>query len=227
MLKIGRLHSRLSSYKARKQKALALVQEMIELCPDAYVSCSFGKDSAVLLHLAMQVNPHIEARFLKWDESDLLHDYPRVEKEWQDLGANIKILHISRKSLDERVASRWQQLADIRQASGNFVGMRASESKVRRITLRKDGVIYKRKNGTYRLCPIAWWSDNDIAAYTYEHNLPILDAYLKDGVTARTTSRIPRNDWQIRSEVLNKIKIERPEDFRKLAEIYGEVNEYV
>lgn len=226
MLEIGKLYCKFERYQKRKYETLEKIKEMLRICPDAYISCSFGKDSSALLHLVMSVKKDVEARFLKWDESDLLHDYPTIMNKFQKMGANVKILHLSRSSLDEKVADRWQLLADLSKTGGNFVGMRASESRGRRLTLRKDGEIFLRKNGTYRLCPLANWTDNDIAAYHYENNLPMLDEYVKNGVQARTTARIPRNDWFIRQEMLCKLKSSNPANFEKLAQIYEEVREY-
>jgi 3'-phosphoadenosine 5'-phosphosulfate sulfotransferase (PAPS reductase)/FAD synthetase len=225
-LNCARVRSKMPSYKRKIEKAVEIIREGLEICKNPYVACSFGKDSSVLLHMVMQIDPKIEARFIAWPESELIHNFSEVINQWLLLGANIKRLDLNRSSLDDKVADRFDILSNMSESDGSFVGLRADESKGRRITLVKDGVIYKNKQGFYRICPLAWFSTEDIAAYIYQHNLPTLKIYKDGGFNLRTTSRIPRPNFGIREEMLRGLKRRDPWAFQKLIEIYPEVKEY-
>lgn len=225
--KVARLRSKMQAYRRMIDQANKIIDDGLLACPDAYVACSFGKDSLVMLDLVMRVNPAVQAGFIKWQESDLMYNFSEVEQKWAERGANIHTLHMTRTSLDERVDDRFEQLANISAAHGSFVGLRAEESKGRRMTLRSNGVVYKSKKGFWRICPLAWWSTEDIAAYVYENDLPMLDIYKTDGFEQRTASRVPRNDYFIRQEMLQKLRMRDPLSFQKLEQLYPEVSEYV
>lgn len=224
---VGRLRSRMASYKRAVSRAEQIVKDGLEVCPTAFVACSFGKDSAVILDIVRKIKPDIEARFVRWSESSLLYDFDRVISEWESLGVKITQIHLERATLDDKVSDRWEKMAQIAPAGGSFVGLRAQESKGRRITLAKSGVIYQNIKGFWRICPLAWMQTEDIAAYIYEHNLPTLSVYDEEGFQERTASRVPRNDYLIRQEMLNKLAMRDPVAFARLKAIYPEVSEYV
>ena len=221
----AKLWARNGGYKRRLEKTKEHIKQCLKTCPNNYVSCSFGKDSTVLLHLVLQEKKDVQARFISWPETKYIDNYDEVIKEWESLGVDILELKLTRETLDEKVKDRWLKLA--KNASGSFVGLRASESKGRRITLRANGTIYKNKKGFYRLCPLAWWQDMDIAAYVVENSLPTLNTYKKKGFGSRTSSRIPRSDFFIREEYLNNLKINNPTAFFAIKNIYPEVDNYV
>ena len=224
---VGRLRSKMAGYRKAIDRAKGIIHEGLEKCPDAFVACSFGKDSSVLLDLVKREKPDIEARFVRWDESALLYDFDRVIGEWEGRGVDITQIHLQRDSLDDKVADRWERMAKARPAGGSFVGLRAQESKGRRITLAANGTVYKNVKGFWRICPLAWLQTEDIAAYIYEHDLPTLSVYDEEGFQERTASRVPRNDYMIRQEMLNKLAARDPIAFARLEQIYPEVSEYV
>ncbi|WP_294833266.1 phosphoadenosine phosphosulfate reductase family protein [uncultured Gilliamella sp.] len=224
-IECAKIRAKMPSFKRKVQVAKEIIKNGLSLCDKTIVSCSFGKDSAVLLHLVMQEKPDIEARFISWDETNLIHNFNDVIAEWKKLNANIKVINLSRLTLDEKVKDRFDKLTQ--EANGSFVGLRIDESKGRRITLLKDGVIYKNKQGFYRICPLAYFSTEDIAAYIYLHKLPTLQIYKIEGFQERTTSRIPRANFGIRQEMLQRLKQRDLQAFQKLQEIYPEVSEYV
>lgn len=215
-------HTLSAQYQRRLAEAQEIIRKGLASC-DPYVACSFGKDSAVILHMAMQERPDIEARFIRWPETDHLGNYDEVISMWEAIGARIKTLHLSRASLDEKVSGRWDALRD--GAAGVIIGLRASESKARRTTLGIHGTVFRSKSGVWRISPLAWWTTQDVAAYIMQHNLPTLDTYKKHGFGARTASRIPRQ--QVRGEVLRRIKQENPAAFSSILEIYPDAAEWV
>lgn len=216
----------------RHAKAMALTQDIINLgltlSPDAYIACSFGKDSAVMLHLILQHKPDVSVRFLRWPESNILNNYDEVIDEWQRqyTNLNLSIVDLSRSTLDERVADRWNAIANVAPTTGYFVGLRASESKARRLTLMQHGAVYKLKStGLWRFSPLGHWRDEDVAGYVFQYDLPMLDAYHQQGLTARTSSRVPRH--QVREQALADLRLRDPHRFEQLAAMFPELREWV
>lgn len=221
------LHTRLNSFKRKVDKTIEVIGHALLQCSAPYVACSFGKDSAVMLHLVLQCKPDIPVRFMRWNyESDLLHDYERVIGEWRErTELNLQILEMERGHLDERCPDRWHSLEA--ESDGYFIGFRAEESRGRAITLKTHGQIYRMKSGLLRIAPLAWWSTLDVAAYAVAHNLPMLSAYATEGWETRTTARVPRDQYGIRSQSLALLKRRSLASFNALCERFPEVRDYV
>lgn len=176
-----------------------------------------------MLHLAREEMPDIPVRFLSWrGETDVIDDYERVIGWWRERGVNLHVVEMARESLDAAVAERWQTTG----YDGYFIGFRADESKGRRITLRAQGVVYRKADGMTRIAPLAWWSAADVGAYIVENGLPMLASYGGD-VAQRTSSRVPREAFGIRERMLAKLKTRDPAAFNELARRFPEVREYV
>jgi 3'-phosphoadenosine 5'-phosphosulfate sulfotransferase (PAPS reductase)/FAD synthetase len=214
-----RAHAMSAGYARRVDEALALIDQGLALCRAPYVACSFGKDSAVLLDLVMRRAPDIEARFIRWPETEHLGNYSEVIEAWRARGARIHILDLWRASLDEKVGDRWKMLRDT--ADGVFIGLRAEESLARRTTLLVHGTLFHSKEGHYRISPLAWWRTRDIAAYVVTHDLPTLTPYKRHGFSERTSSRIPRAS--VRGDLLRQIRSEDPQAWAGLVALYPEV----
>lgn len=223
----ARLYAKLPVYRRRLVQAMAVIEEGLARCDRPYVACSFGKDSAVVLHMVRQFMPDVQARFISWPETELLGDYERVMNEWRALGADIRVLHLTRKTLDEKVADRWLQLHAIEPADGYFSGMRKEESRARRVILNSQGAVaYIKQSDTVRICPIADWKTEDVAAYVVEHDLPTLKAYQDHGFEARTASRVPRAAFSIREQALEQLRQDDPAAYRQLERMYPEVAQW-
>lgn len=219
-----RLHARLPVFRRRLEAAHKIIRQGLATCERPFVACSFGKDSAVLLDLVRQHRPGIEARFLRWPETELLGNYDEAADAWRARGANIAILDLSRATLDEAVPDRWQRLNALAPADGSFVGLRAEESRVRKMRLGRDGpVAHVRSTGMWRICPLARWRTEDVAAYVVSRDLPTLEAYHRKGFEARTSSRVPRDQHSIRREALFDLRQHNPAAWAQLAQLYPEV----
>lgn len=219
----AQLHAKTKQFQRNVEFARRIIDQAMALC-DPYVACSFGKDSSVLLHMVTSTHPSVEGRFVRWTESQMLDDFSSTLSWWQER-CSIKVLDLHRDTLDDKVSSRWSQLEALSPASGYFIGFRAEESRGRALTLRKDGVIYQRKDGMYRISPLAWWKTIDIAAYTLLHNLPTLNAYKVDGFEQRTSARVPRDS--VRSKALADLKRRDIDRWNRLCEAYPEARSYV
>lgn len=219
------VHARSDRFQKRVDEAIDIIRRGLEVAPDAYISCSFGKDSAVMYHLCSSVKPDIQARFIRWQESNLLDNYDAVIDQWLMRGMNLTVLDMVRESLDDSAKDRWQQLETLAQASGYFVGLRIEESRGRKISLVKDGSLYQKKGGLWRICPIAHWRTDDVAAYVVLHDLPMLNTYHQEGFAARTASRVPRQE--VRGQSLSALRQRDPNAFEALATKFPEVKEWV
>lgn len=218
--------SRRANFLERVEQAQDIIRRGFEVAPDAYVACSFGKDSAVLTHLCLQYAPRVSVRFLRWDESAALDNYDEVIQAWRErFDINLVIADMQRVSLDEKNPKRWQSLERAAPSSGYFIGLRAEESRGRRITLKMQGEVYRKQDGLWRISPLAWWREQDIAAYVIAHDLPMLNTYHVEGLSARTTARVPRA--VVRGEALARLRLRDPHGFERLAAMFPEVREWV
>jgi len=213
-------HSMTKSFESKVKYSLDLIDRALLACHKPYVATSFGKDSNVLLHLVMRHKPGIEARFIRWPETNLLDDYEAQINYWEKMGANIKILDLTRQSLDDSVSGRWIGLRNMGESDAVFMGLRAQESHARKMTLRSHGDIFRYKDGFLRVNPIAWWSEMDVAAYTVAKTIPLLDMYERHGFGARTSSRVPRKE--VRADVLRQFKKDNPKGWIELIKLYPE-----
>ena len=166
-----------------------------------YVACSFGKDSAVMLHLILKHQPNIDVRFIRWhNETEFIDNYDDIIKEWKDI--NLTQIEFKRESLSDKRIDRY----DVVGYDSFFVGLRQEESVARRITLKKHGKFYKNKSELIRISPLSEWKESHVAAYILSEKLPVLNTYIKQGMSSRTASRIPREDYGIRNSFLSDLK---------------------
>lgn len=217
---LGAVHARTLAYRRRLEDTKRLLARGLALAPDAYVSFSGGKDSAVCLDLARAIAPTIPARILLWTESQLLDDYAGCLAAWAARGVEVETVTLHRDRLDDAVAGRWQALG----AASVIMGLRAEESRGRALTLRTHGPVYQRRDGRWRICPLAWWTTRDVIAYHVVRELPVLDAYRHDGMATRTATRVPRAS--VRAEALAALKRRDLAAWNQLVALYPEAAEW-
>ena len=212
---------------AQKIKAaVATLRSGLASAPRSYLSMSFGKDSAVCLHLLSRLVSidKIDARFLRWPETDMLGDFSQVESQWADRGIKVTTISMSRGGLDSADAERWSALDAVADCDGVILGLRAEESRGRKITLRHHGDIYRLKSGMLRICPLAWWTTSDVAAYVVKHGVPVLSTYKNHGFGERTSARVPRE--AMRHEMMLLMRQRDPARAATLCEIYPDLARY-
>lgn len=218
----GLLYAQMPEHKYLVSKTKGFIKWALEQVENPYVACSFGKDSAVMLHLVLAFNENIPVRFIRWkNETEHLSNYDEVIRAWNL--KNLTQIELQRFSLDEKHKERYST-SDY---DSYFIGFRKDEAKGRRITLRKDGKFFKMTDGKYRVSPLANWKIENILAYTVENNLPILDTYKKYGFNQRTTSRVPREDFGIRMQSLKLLKHKNNSAFIELSKHFPEIGAYV
>lgn len=198
------IYSQMPEHKMLVRKTINFIKWSLSNVDNPYLACSFGKDSAVMLHLVYEQCNNIPVRFVRWKfETDLMNNYNEVIKQWLDkYDINLHEIELSRNTLDEVVADRYVTEG----YDSYFIGFRKNESAARRITISTMGKFAKMKSGIIRISPMADWTVNDIAAYIIENKIPTLKSYGIDGFDARTSSRVPRADYGIRTASLTQLK---------------------
>ncbi len=151
------------------------------------LSSSFGAQSAVTLHLLSRQQPDIPVILI--DTGYLFPETYRFADELtQRLGLNLKVYRplVSRAWMEARHGRLWEQglvgieqynnlrkvepmkrALDELQAGTWFTGQRRSQSASRAAT-----PVLQRREGRWKVNPIADWSDRDVWRYLKQHDLP-------------------------------------------------------
>jgi sulfate adenylyltransferase subunit 2 len=236
---IAEIWSRHPTHKRRLEKAIMIIRESLELCEKPYVAFSCGKDSSVLADLVFDIDPTVPLRFLSSGETRLLHDVDKVIDYFRVRGADVQEINIDRVFSEGWSDSSWEA----QRKAGNrdmellnigydavFMGLRAQESRRRQISLmaqRTEGLppyCYRYKhirNGMLRICPLAEWKTEDVAAYLHQKQIPVLDWYEEHGLAARTTARLTGD--AVRQNVMVWIKRNNPDGYHRLVERFPEL----
>lgn len=216
------LYAQLKQFKYLVNKTSGFIRWALQRVENPYVACSFGKDSAVMLHLVLQQKPDIPVRFIRWkNETEHIDNYDEIIAQWGNI--NLTQIELSRTSLSDSRKERY----GTKDYDSFFIGLRMQEAAVRRITLKAKGMFFKNKDGLTRISPLADWKLEDIAAYNFSNNLPTLQSYLTSGINTRTASRIPRENYGIRNAFLSDLKHRDIDAFQKLVANFPEIKEYV
>ena len=176
--------------------------------PNACVSCSFGKDSMVLLHLILQENPKIPVVF-----ENTLTEFPetlalkrKIQQEWnlnlielrpekgvtfwtlQDRITKEKLHRDDGKKhsniccyhLKERPFAIWRKINGI---TKSFTGVTACESRHRMFVACMKGMdYYSHRDGCWKIHPLMFWTPQDIWDFIHDNDIPVNEAYAKYGL---------------------------------------------
>jgi sulfate adenylyltransferase subunit 2 len=188
------IYYNLPQFQRLLQQTKDFIVASLEKVKNPYLSCSFGKDSSVMLHLVRQFYPDIPVLFYRVEETDYIDNYREVIA-WWNLKNFFVFSYISKLRANGDMGIVLPSLAEwknaVKKYDSYFIGLREEESKKRRITLRYHGMFYQAKNGMIRICPIAKWKLNDVIAYTLVHGIPLLNTYIVQGYDQRTHATIP------------------------------------
>lgn len=199
-------------FKAKVNRAIAVIEKALAIAP-AYVACSWGKDSVVLLHLCQRVKKDIPIIYWPTPYQDLIDNFSEVRdsylERYQSSYREMPYQETKKNTRQQSIESGLSQLYPL-----VFIGLRADESINRKRTLKK-GLIRQYKSGTYRACPIGFWNYQDIWAYIIQQNLPYLSGYdkiEKGSPKSRSTSHISKsNNMSYQVERWEYLKKHSPE----------------
>lgn len=209
-------------FKSLVERTSRFVELALKTFESPSVSCSFGKDSSVMLHIITQIKPDIPVVFAYTKETYIIDNYEDVIKWWvEEKKINLHTIFCERETLDERTMSTEKIKHSWKEC---FVGIRADEGKGRMLSIRRHGKIYVYNDGSKRACPMAGWSVMDIEAYTIANGIPYLNTYKFHGFSARTTSAVPSKG---RQRMLSQLKARDITAFNKMLSQFPELSNYV
>jgi phosphoadenosine phosphosulfate reductase len=217
------LYAKLHSYTRLVNRTHGFIRWALARVKTPYVACSFGKDSAVMLHMVLEQAPDIPVVFVRRVETDLIDNYQDVIQQW----GTINLQTISYTGwLEDQDAARGigNAVKSLQNFDSFFVGLRSDESVGRRLTLKNHGMFYQNTSGKTRICPLKDWNTKDITAYTYQNRLPILSKYLIEGFDARTTAAIPS---KFPHETIQSLKTRDIESYNKLLTLLPDVKNFI
>jgi phosphoadenosine phosphosulfate reductase len=247
----SRLYSKLPVFRRRIARARLIISEAQQTIIKPYLSCSFGKDSVVLLHMVLQQAPDIPVvfinsgycfpdtyevrdRFIRDYNINLVeiqqpHDYMEIIDRYglpddRTPAQQDKVVRLLKKDL----ANEW---AKTNGYDGHFWGIRKDESAGRRVILNNRGpLFYAQVAGLWRCSPLADWRWEDIWAYVHSNNIPYSKIYKKTGFCdprqIRNTSWVT-TDGAAHNGRVAWLKYYYPELYAKLITQIPEIRRYV
>lgn len=198
-MRTAAIHARTQQHRRAVDRARHVVEIALRQAPTWAVMWSGGKDSTVMTHL---VTVDLGARVPVFSEKDDL-DYPGELAYVRHLaaiwGLDLRVLeppispatwfaeHAHELDLGGDIHGRAAELSKrcfydvVESASapfnGQFIGLRAEESRARRADRAVHGPLYLRRSGQWRCTPLADWIGIDVYAYAESHGIELLDVY--------------------------------------------------
>lgn len=212
-------------FKAKVKGAIAVIKKALAIAP-AYVACSWGKDSVVMLHLCQQVKADISVIYWSTPYQDLIDNFSETRDKYlskypsiyQEMPYKKELKNTREHAIKSGIGQQYPVA---------FIGLRSGESINRRRTLKR-GLIRQYKNGTYRVCPVGFWSYQDIWAYTVKHELPYLSCYdiiAKSSHMSRSTPHISvSNNQSYQVERWEYLKKNSPSFVQFIEDNYNDSN---
>ena len=242
----ARLHGKLPAHARAIARAAGRVREAMASAPGTWaLGCSGGKDSAAMIAIAVEAGwrgpvHHVEyggdydaaptenARAIA-DRFGLPFASLTVMSEMEAIDAAGCDPHAGPDGWGD-AARLWErthkrQIAEFqaRQSwSGLFLGLRAEESRVRRMVLRRKGHLYATAARPFlTCCPLCDWSARDVWAAILARGLPYLDRY--DAAADRERER--SDDAWFTARVWGhgmaaRMRAHDPQGWRRLVERY-------
>jgi len=190
-------------FDEKLRRAKELIHIFAGLARDkACVSCSFGKDSMVVLWLALQESKRIAVIFNNtgvqykdtyefkeqivrdWDLKRLIETKP-VKSFWQvaeehglpdsDKTKEKCCYYLKEKPFRDAIKEHGFTIA--------FSGLTAIESRQRMFTACQRGQeYYSRKDGVTKVHPIMFWTPGEVVEFSHRVRIPVNPAYEKYGI---------------------------------------------
>lgn len=234
-------------------KAYKLIEKCFDKYESPYLSCSWGKDSSVVMHLVTTSYPDTPVVFMDsgyanpdtyklrdWYLENIgIKNYYEVKCPESYIELNLKY---GLPSID-RTASDHEKVKQIikKDVLDEFAleegwdcciwGIRAEETKGRRILLRNRGLLYDTGKGIAKCSPIGWWKAKDLWLAIDTLNIPYNEIYDKELPPFFTRETISNSGW-LTTDRANQGKVLwlkkfYPNEYEKLKQLFPEVANYV
>lgn len=233
-------------------KAYRVLEECYSKYSTPYVSCSWGKDSSLVMHLVNVTEPSTPVvfmdsgyamsdtyKFRDWYLENIgienYHEVPCPE-DYIELNLKYGLPSIDRTQSDhEKVKQiiKKDVLDEYAKKQGwdcCIWGIRAEETRGRAILLRQKGLLYE-SNGIGKCSPIGWWKSKDVWLAIDALNIPYNPLYDKEMPPFFTRETNKNSGW-LTTDKANKGRVTwmkrfYPEEYKELLELFPEVNNYV
>jgi phosphoadenosine phosphosulfate reductase len=238
--------------ESKLKKATEIIDKAYINYKRPYISCSWGKDSSVVMYLTLCKYPDTPVIFMNSGYANpdtyTFRDYylknigienyyeVKCPEDYIELNLQYGLPSIDRKQSDhEKVKKiiKKNVIDDFAKEKGFdccIWGIRAEETQGRKILLKKYGLLYKL-NDIAKCSPIGWWTANElwefIDYYGIEYNY-LYDKELPPFFTRATNKNSGwlTTDKATRGTVL-WLKRFYPEYYVKLLKLFPEVKNYV
>ena len=250
-----RLAGKLPGFARKEQRALSLLKDVMSRGKSA-VCCSFGKDSIVITHLCLRLDPATPVLFSDRSTKgggELPETYELIETWKQRYNISLHIgrpdrtlfdimdqfddpfgvdepraLSQIRKHITAAPLERLQTKLGVKVV---IMGLRAEENPNTRGKLAKfrGSVYYSRPRDCWVCNPIIYWSAKDVWAYIVKHDLPYHPIYDQENFRTREDIRI--SNWAgVPGRTVGRfveLKYHYPDLWQALIERYPEAGKYV
>jgi phosphoadenosine phosphosulfate reductase len=240
-----RLHGRKRTFQMKVFRAEKRVTQWLEKVDTPYIAFSGGKDSHCVLHLVRAIRPGVQAVYFDADctfpECDALIDatencirFPAAESFLDTLKrVGIDAPEIERVTMETTVYQPIRALLTRYGFNGVAYGLRAEESRGRRIHAGRRGGVFQYQSGhntgLWGCQPLYDWFYDDVWAYIVMHKIPYCQTYNRLWEMPEPDRRI--SYWAGES---NRsfgryawLKRNYPELFNRLAQAVPEVRRFV
>jgi len=142
-----------------------------------YLCLTASMTDALLIDIATKVEPSVEVVFI-----DTGYHFPEtletVEVVRRHYGLNLRIVTATRTSVPlwQSSAAACCEVNKVSQLERALAGKLAWMSGVRRadsVTRRHAAIVGRDRRGLIKVNPIATWTDQDVAGYIAEHDVPV------------------------------------------------------
>jgi phosphoadenosine phosphosulfate reductase len=169
-----------------------VLADVVGRYPRLTVACSFQKEASVIMHMVTQIAPGVS--FFTLDTG--LH-FPETYETWRALEEryDVTVEGLRGMTLDQQRALHgdrlWESDPDkcceirkvvpmrdrLAQADAWVAGLRRDQSPDRADTPKLQ---WDEKHGLWKANPLADWTDRDVWAYIFEHDIPYNELHDRD-----------------------------------------------
>ena len=192
-------HALTTAYR-RRLEALRVIAERLDPAI-SYVSFSAGKDSSVIAHACHSAHPGIPVLMVDpgcpthWLEEERAAWLAYAKREgwdliifpWDKWGVDLQTDDTTdyQSRIHKSMFFGLNAFAEEHGLTCRVMGLRASESRARRMLVGHHGQSYEYKSGGSAILPIATWQVADVWSYIVTNSLPWLSVYDHLGPQAR------------------------------------------
>lgn len=231
------LYSHLDRHLNKLVASQKIIKQFLNICDNPYLSWSTGKDSTCVLSLVRLVDKEYNIPIIHFDLGVELPNTDAYKKNFENITTFkpkediLKVMENNGwESKESRKINFINQFTSENNYTGHFMGLRYNESSARK-NLYKYGAIYKRSDGLWVCNPIYNWTFEDVFAYLISSDIPVHPHYSIKSNQPLENRRVGGYvSGRNRGAELGRFywfKEQYPEEFKKLADKFPIVKQYV